>query len=243
MTPQKMAKTICQCWEVSCEGVGQKGLTTGTGTLAAAVLKGPRLVLTTLEVTINPITEPVDLRAGLLQAKTKQNKQTNKKPTRQRVQAHPSAENWIIALLSKALPTRTRPSFPHYQYLPSGSIHKHPSLLHQGTDREPSRSTAPQRLKQKPHYRKLSSVTQQCPTLWNPMDCSTPGFPVHHQLSELSSTHVHQVGDAIQPSHPLLSPYPPAFNLSQHQGLFKRVSSSHQVAKVLEFQLQDQSFQ
>ena len=75
------------------------------------------------------------------------------------------------------------------------------------------------------------------------MECSTPGHPVHHQLLEFTQTHVHWVGDAIQPSHPLSSPYPPAFNLSHHQGLFKWVSSSHQVAKVLEFQLQHQSFQ
>ena len=75
------------------------------------------------------------------------------------------------------------------------------------------------------------------------MDCSTPGFPVHHQPPELAQTHVHRFGDAIQPSHPLSSPSPPAFNLSQHQGLFKWVSSSHQVAKVLELQLQHQSFQ
>ena len=64
-----------------------------------------------------------------------------------------------------------------------------------------------------------SSVTQSCPTLCGPMDCSTPGLPVHHQLPELTRSHVHQVGDAIQPSHPLSSPSPPAFNLSQHQGL------------------------
>ena len=76
----------------------------------------------------------------------------------------------------------------------------------------------------------------------DPMNCSTPGLPVHHQLLEPTQTHVHWVGDAIQPSHPLLSPSP-AFNLSQHQGLFKWVSSSHQVAKVLEFQLQRQSSQ
>ena len=75
------------------------------------------------------------------------------------------------------------------------------------------------------------------------MDCSMPGFPVYHQLLELTQIHVHQVGDAIQPSHPLSSPSPPAFNLSQHQGLFQGVSSSHQVAKVLELQLQHQSFQ
>ena len=89
----------------------------------------------------------------------------------------------------------------------------------------------------------FSSVTQLCATLCNPMDCSTSGFPVHHQLLELAHTHVHWVGDAIQPSHPLSSPSPPAFSLSQHQGLFQGVSSSHQVAKVLELQLQHQSFQ
>ena len=89
----------------------------------------------------------------------------------------------------------------------------------------------------------FSSVAQLCPTLCNPMDCSMPGLPVHHQLPELTQTHVHWVSDAIQPSHPLSSPSPPAFHLSQHQGLFKWVSSSPQVAKVLEFQLQHQSFQ
>ena len=87
------------------------------------------------------------------------------------------------------------------------------------------------------------SVAKSCPTLWDPMDCSAPGFPVHHQLPEFTQTHVHWVGDAIQPSHPLLPPSPPAFNLSQHQGLFRWLSSLHEVAKVLEFQLQHQSFQ
>ena len=67
----------------------------------------------------------------------------------------------------------------------------------------------------------VSSVAQSCPTLCNPMDCSTPGLPVHHQLPEFTQTHVHWVSDTIQPSHPLLSPCPPAFNLSQHQGLFQ----------------------
>ena len=81
-----------------------------------------------------------------------------------------------------------------------------------------------------------------CLTLCEPMDCSTPGFPVHHQLLELTQTHVHRVSDAIQPFYPLLSLSPPTFNFSQHQGLFQWVSSSHQVTKVLEFQLQDQSF-
>ena len=89
----------------------------------------------------------------------------------------------------------------------------------------------------------FSSVTQSCPTLCDPMDCSMPGFPVHHELLELTQTHVRWVGDAIQPSSLLSSPYPPAFNHSQHQGFFKWVSSSHQVAKGLEFQLQHQSFQ
>ena len=88
----------------------------------------------------------------------------------------------------------------------------------------------------------FSSIAWSRPTLCDPVDCSTSGFPVRHQLTQLTQTHVHQVGDAIQPSHPLSSPSP-AFNLSQHQGLFQGVSSSHQVAKVLEFQLQHQSFQ
>ena len=82
-----------------------------------------------------------------------------------------------------------------------------------------------------------------CPNLCDPMDCSTPGLPVHHQLPEFTQTHVHRVHDAIQPSHPLLPLSPPAFNLSQHQGLFKWVISSHQVAKVVKFQLQHQFFQ
>ena len=79
-------------------------------------------------------------------------------------------------------------------------------------------------------------------TLCDTMDCSTPGFPVHHQLPDFTQTHVHWIGDAIQPSHPLSSPFP-TFNISQHQGLFQWVSSSLQVAKVLELQLQHQSFQ
>ena len=89
----------------------------------------------------------------------------------------------------------------------------------------------------------VNSVVQSCLTLCDPMDCSTPGLPVHHHLLELAQTHVHSVGDASQPSHPLSSPSSPAFNLAQHQSLFKWVSSLHRVAKVLEFQLQHQSFQ
>ena len=90
---------------------------------------------------------------------------------------------------------------------------------------------------------RLSSVAQSCPILCDPMNHSTPGLPVHHQLPEFTQTHIHQVSDAIQPSHPLSSPSPPAFNISQHQGLFQWVSSSHEVAKVLEFQLQHHSLQ
>ena len=93
-------------------------------------------------------------------------------------------------------------------------------------------------------FSQLSSVTQSCPTLCDPMNRSTPGLPVHYQLPESTQSHAHWVDDAIQVSHPLSSPSPPpAFNLFQHQGLFQWVSSSHQVAKVLEFQLQHQSFQ
>ena len=83
----------------------------------------------------------------------------------------------------------------------------------------------------------FSSVAQSCLTLCDPMDCSTPGLPIHHQLLESTQTHVHRVGDAIQSFYPLSLPSPPALNLSQHQGLFKWVSSLHQVAKVLSFSL------
>ena len=83
----------------------------------------------------------------------------------------------------------------------------------------------------------FSSVAQSCLTLCDPMNCNTPGLPVHHQVLEFTQTHIHRLSDAIQPSHPLVSPSPPAPNPSQHQGLFQWVNSSHEVAKVLEFQL------
>ena len=83
----------------------------------------------------------------------------------------------------------------------------------------------------------FSTVTQSCPTLCDPMNHSTPGLPIHHQLPEFTQTHVHRVSDAIQPSHPGSSLSPPAPNPSQHQSLFQWVNSSHEVAKVLEFQL------
>ena len=87
------------------------------------------------------------------------------------------------------------------------------------------------------------SVAHLCPILCDPMDYSRPGLPVRHQLLEFTQNHLHWVSDAIQPSHPLLAPSPPVLNLSWHQGLFQWVSSLHQVAKALEFQLQQQSFQ
>ena len=89
----------------------------------------------------------------------------------------------------------------------------------------------------------FSSVAHWCPILCGPVNCSTQGLSVHHQLPESTQTHVHWVSDAIQPSHPMSSPSPPTLNLSQHQCLFQWVSSLHQVAKVLEFELQHQSFQ
>ena len=96
----------------------------------------------------------------------------------------------------------------------------------------------------RPSGQTVSSVPfSRSSCLCNPMDCSTPGLPIHHQLPEFTQTHVHRADDAIQPSHSLSSPSPPAFNLSQHQGFFHWVSSSHQVTKVLEFQLQHRSFQ
>ena len=89
----------------------------------------------------------------------------------------------------------------------------------------------------------FSSVAPSCPTLCDPMNRSMPGLPVHHQLLEFTQTNIHRVSDAIQPSHPLSSPSPPAPNPSQHQDLFQWVNSLHEVAKVLEFQPQHQSFQ
>ena len=89
----------------------------------------------------------------------------------------------------------------------------------------------------------FSSVTQSCSTLCDPMNRNMPGLPVHHQLLESTRTHVHRVRDAIQPSHPLSSPFPPAPNPYQHQSLFQWVNSSHEVAKALEFQLYHRSFQ
>ena len=139
-------------------------------------------------------------------------------------------------------------SCPHFQFmninwkgslvLPSScvicpSFIHHPLLLNLHTSSSLSLNWSPF----------FSSVAQLCPILCNPMNCSTPGLPVHHQLLEFTQTHVHRVDDAIQPSHPLSSPSPPAPNPFHHQSLFQWVNSSEKVAKVLEFQLQHQSFQ
>ena len=88
-----------------------------------------------------------------------------------------------------------------------------------------------------PQSSSVQFIAQLCPTLWDPMNHSTPGLSVHHQLPEFTQTHFHWASNAIQPSHPRLSPSPPAPNPSQHQSLFQWVNSSHEVAKVLEFQL------
>ena len=98
-------------------------------------------------------------------------------------------------------------------------------------------------VKPRPSSVQFSSVAQSCPTLCNPVNHSTPGLPVHHQLPEFSQTHVHRVSDGIQPSYPLSSPFPPTPNHSKHQSLFQWVNSSHEVAKVLEFQLCNHSSQ
>ena len=91
--------------------------------------------------------------------------------------------------------------------------------------------------KKYPYWLQFSSVTKLCPTLCDPMNHSTPGLPVHHQLPEFTQIHIHRVSDAIQPSHALSSPSPPVPNPSQHHSPFQWVNSSHEVAKVLEFQL------
>ena len=118
----------------------------------------------------------------------------------------------------------------------AGGTHVHLWLIHVNVWQNP-----PQYCNYPPKNKGFSSVTQSCPTLCKRMDCSTPGLSVHHQLPEFTQIHVHLVGDAIQPSHPLLSPSPLSFSLSQHQGLSLWVSSS--LTEVLEFQLQHQSFQ
>ena len=115
------------------------------------------------------------------------------------------------------------PSFSFFLFLSSIQVHTHVGMLMN-------------------QYLQFSSVAQSCLTLCNPMNCSTPGLPVHHQLPEFTQTHIHRVSDAIQPSHPLVSPSLPSFNFFPASGSFQ-MSQSHQVAKVLEFQLQHQSFQ
>ena len=148
------------------------------------------------------------------------------------------------------LPKAALPLWPHGAFPLCACGERHP-LCFFWQDPSPIRSTLMISLGFNPPSRAclqiqshwgFSLVTQSCLTICNPMNCSTPSFLVHHQLPELTQSLVYWVSDAIQSSHPPLSP-PPAFNLSQNQGLFKWVNSSHQVAKVWEFQLQHQSFQ
>ena len=113
------------------------------------------------------------------------------------------------------------------------SQHRSPALLADSLPSEPPGKPLVQ----------FSAVAQSCPTLCNPMNHSMPGLPVHHQHPEFTQTHGHWFGDAIQPSHPLSSPSPPALSPFQHQGVFQWVKSSREMAKVLELQLQHQSFQ
>ena len=155
---------------------------------------------------------------------------------------HPSDPSirttWLPSLPPGLLPALGINLDPSYVLSLCVHVHRILSILH------------PLPIKKAIHSSKLrmsalqfSSVTQSCLTLCSPMDCSTPGLPVHHQLPEPTQTHVHSVSDAIQPSHSRSSPFPPVFDFSQHQGLFQWTGSSHQVAKVLEFQLKHQSFQ
>ena len=132
------------------------------------------------------------------------------------------------------------PQRPHGLQLPGSSVHGifQARVLEWGAVCK----LKPQKIPLHTCQNQFSSVAQSCPTLCDCMDCSTPGFPVHLQLLKLTQTHVHHVGDTIQPSHPLSSPSP-VFNLSQHQGLFHWVGSLRQMSKVLELQLQQQSSQ
>ena len=138
------------------------------------------------------------------------------------------SQSWTIQLFHRIL---SAASWPTYQFLRRQVMVWYSHLF----------KSFPQFIMIHTVYHQFISVIQLCQTLWDPMDCSMPGFHVHHQFPGLAQTHVQWVGDAIQPSHPLSS-RSSAFNLSQHQGLFKSVSSLHQVAKVLEFHLHPSVF-
>ena len=151
-----------------------------------------------------------------------------------RVFAMTSAFSWQNSIslcpISFCIPRPKLPVTPGVSWLPTfafqSPIMKRTSFLGVSSKRSCKSSSV-----------QFSSVVQLCPTACDPMNSSTPGLPVHHQLLEFTQTHVHRVSDAIQPAHPLSSPSPPAPNPSQHQSLFQSVNSSHEVVKVLEFQL------
>ena len=132
-------------------------------------------------------------------------------------QPNPLTENWVKALLSMALPTRARLSFPP-KPVPPFRKKEQSSYPHSSETRQKK-----QELQSHSQFSSVqfSSDAQSCPTFCNPMNRSMPGLPVHHQLPEFTQTNVHRVSDAIQPSHPQLSPSPPAPNLFQHQRLFQ----------------------
>ena len=146
---------------------------------------------------------------------------------------HPSQRTHSYSLLLRPNIDDFLCSQPSYNHQMQIVIHENPIrkrvwfLKGRRTRQQPSKNK----------WNQFSSVTQSCPTLRDSMNCSTPGLPVHHQLPEFTQIHVHRVSDAIQPSHPLSSPSPPIPSPSQHQSLFQWVNSSHEVAKVLEFQL------
>ena len=148
-----------------------------------------------------------------------------------------TSENWKQELKQVSEPTTDT---NRYLY-----IHVHSSIIHNSQNVKVSIDWWMNKEYVVYTFNRTFSSVQSLSRVWlcDPMNCSTPGLPVHHQLLEFIQTYVHRVSDAIQPSHPLSSPSPPAPNPSQHQGLFRWVSSLHQVAKVLEFQLQHQSFQ
>ena len=146
--------------------------------------------------------------------------------------------NMLSSFVITFLPRRKNlMTFSHWIIFPKGRRWKYRSGQEKGREREETEINSAEY-----HAYLISSVAQSCPTLQDPMNHCTPGLPVHHQLLDFTQTHVHWVGDAIQPSHPLSSPSP-STNLLHNLCLFKLVSCSHQVVKVLEFQLQHQSYQ
>ena len=217
-------RLVCGCLGVSDEGVGLWWPAAGSGARTVAV-NGWDLLreVTIVFITFTIVWPHVNSRKG--------------------TQLHPSTENWIKDLLSMVLPIRKDPVPPSVSLSHQKALI---SLLYFCIRGQTDWKLPSQKTNQSNHidHSSVSSVQSLSHVrLCDPMNRCTAGLPVYHQLPEFTQTHVHRVGDTIQPPHPLLSPSPPAANPSQHQGLFQWVSCSHEVAKVLEFQLQHQSFQ